>query len=558
MSSSGVDRTSTQNGTVTNGTGIQAERPPDVTHFGMFNDEINLEISKLDKGWLFMHEAVEGLKKTFRKHGKVVSTVKNRYGEDNVLEQKIHDLEVLQRGFTNLLINNEKEHESKIEVLKQAHDREISEWRGKAAAGEQKQKQYEELEKALKDQLADDRSNMERHFTEKEKEMRDEIRKRIEANRSLKGELKLTSDELDGERAKCQRLEEQNKQLRAPYNAEAPVTTTFYEEHYKALFESIGNIAKAYFGRLPEEVIEDPASISKELTGKKKLAVFKGIPLSDSSGSLHLRLAAIQNIINTVIQTYLWRPFFSACLSSPGKDQDLLPTMYDHLRDRGDPERRNWKISTMRVLDRLDDEVQTKKTVGSLIYHNIIDPLEPLLADDQVEDLRRDLFEVFVEAIDLWKTSERDEFPIQVSMAPDDRQHWNEDLKDYEKRDIPDSLADSAIEPYLRQELAVRPLVTRPNPGKTEHDMICSGAALFSETGIFHDGAVEWKFINGGSKARASTFSSSTPVSPAIPTHKRQGSVSSNVPLVRSPIRAWSGSTGGSGLGLGTEGRGWK
>lgn len=309
--------------------------------------------------------------------------------------------------------------------------------------------------------------------------------------------------------------------------------------------------------------MQEPAITSRELTKTQKLDIFERIPISSYDCSKHLRLAAVQNIINNVIKKYLWRPFFSAYLLSQNKDQEFIPKMSECLRDRGEPETHNWNMSTMRILDRLDEAVKMKDTVGDLIDSHIIRLLKPLLADEQAENLRRELTDVFIRAVELGKKSQRDNFPTQIRMNPDiDRKDWVEyAINGYEKRDIPNLPSDSTIEPF-HQRLVVSPLITRPSSvntmdGKMKDEVIYPGVALFSDTNIFHDGAAEWKFINDAGKeasmhangGRASSVLSS-PLSPY--TTRRHGSVSTSVPALQAPSKTWGSGTG-TGLGIATE-----
>lgn len=238
MSSPVVDQTSrmhgavTPNGSAANGTGLSfihpEQAPLNVTDFGIFHDEIKNDMVKLEKGRSDIEETTTRLIRTFHKYGKVVSTIKERYGVDNALEQKSRDLESQKKGFDEVIYNNtqkylnqisdlEGRHSSEIISLKNKHNKEISDWKEIAAAGERERKRYEELGKGLTIRAAEDKLKMETEFNKKESQMNDEITKLREANRVCKDRLLSTSDDLVRVRAKCLDLEEQNNDLRAPY-----------------------------------------------------------------------------------------------------------------------------------------------------------------------------------------------------------------------------------------------------------------------------------------------------------------------------------------------------
>lgn len=238
MSSSVVDQSSrmngaaTQNGNAANGNGSSSihpeQHPLDVTDFGIFDDEIQNEMVNLKRGWSGIDQTFDRLHKIFDKHGRIVSTVKERYGDDNDLVQKIKVLEEQKRGFADVLMGRihdhgvevdelKSQHNTEIGALKKKHDKEISKWKEEAAAGDQKKKYYEELEKKSRADLAQERSKMEMEFREKEKKMKEEIIGLKKSNEVFEGQLKSATYNLARAREECQYLNEQNNDLRAPY-----------------------------------------------------------------------------------------------------------------------------------------------------------------------------------------------------------------------------------------------------------------------------------------------------------------------------------------------------
>ncbi|KAJ9618819.1 hypothetical protein H2204_012895 [Knufia peltigerae] len=592
MSSSVVDQSSrmngaaTQNGNAANGNGSSSihpeQHPLDVTDFGIFDDEIQNEMVNLKRGWSGIDQTFDRLHKIFDKHGRIVSTVKERYGDDNDLVQKIKVLEEQKRGFADVLMGRihdhgvevdelKSQHNTEIGALKKKHDKEISKWKEEAAAGDQKKKYYEELEKKSRADLAQERSKMEMEFREKEKKMKEEIIGLKKSNEVFEGQLKSATYNLARAREECQYLNEQNNDLRAPYLT-VPEPVQHYAEQYESLFAKIEEIARTYFENLPEEALNQPAFTSMNLIKLHNLLVFKGIPITPDLCSKHLRLAAVQNVIYEAINNTLWKPWFCGYLRQNNEDQELVPKMFECLKDRGENERQNWKISTLRILERLDDTVDMVEIV-TIPVKEIVRRLKPLLNENQSESLRTDLIDTFIKAIELGKKSQREKDPILISMEPTeaDSEGWQEYLKDYERSSFVDSSFGSPVEPF-HQRLLVSPLVyreankpigsmTRQKMSNDKRDsrtgdvqVICAGMALFSDTGILRDGAAQSKEINNAAREKVSTFGtggnrnggSSAASSPTM--RRRVGSIPASVTASAAPSTLW-----GAGLGIATE-----
>lgn len=304
--------------------------------------------------------------------------------------------------------------------------------------------------------------------------------------------------------------------------------------------------------------------------------VFEGVPISQSDCSRYLRLAAVQNVIYKVINNFLWKPWFCGYLRKEiNKDQEVVQKMFECLQDRGENERHNWKVSTLRILERLDDKVDMAEVV-EVPVGQVVKLLKPLLDDDQRQSLETELIDTLIEAVELGKKSRSEKVPVLISMNPkeNDSKAWKEYLShEYESYRLADSSSGSPVEP-VHQQLLVSPLVFREvtgqtgsmarqkmsndkRDGRTEIEVVYPGMAIFSEIGILQDGAAESKLINNagaevskhGNARRASSVLSS-PLSPT--TGRRHGNASTSGLASQPPSKTWGSGTG-PGLGIATE-----
>lgn len=167
------------------------------------------------------------------------------------------------------------------------------------------------------------------------------------------------------------------------------------------------------------------------------------------------------------------------------------------------------------MLDQLDNAVDVEGQVDNLIAQNIVACLQPLLEDSQVDRLKDDLKGVFADAIELGKIAERDQSPVCIDIIPSmsDRDGWKEYLsEDYEASDASDVSATSPTMDPSPEPLFVSPKIfrwaatsatataaaaaaTTATASRSKVEVIQQGSALFSDTGIFQDGASEWQRI---------------------------------------------------------------
>src|SRR5436853_5809018 len=100
----GGDACETPNG-IENTNGDESHPTPD---FGIFDDQVQLGLKKLQGGVLTVDSAVAELTKTFDKHEDIVKAVRKRWGQDKSLEEEIHDLKVAKDEVWNRLEESRK------------------------------------------------------------------------------------------------------------------------------------------------------------------------------------------------------------------------------------------------------------------------------------------------------------------------------------------------------------------------------------------------------------------------------------------------------------------
>lgn len=306
--------------------------------------------------------------------------------------------------------------------------------------------------------------------------------------------------------------------------------------------------------------LQDPVGTSTRLA--RKSPIFAKIPIADSGCSEVLRLASVQHVIFNIICGRLWHPFFSKHLWKHKGDRSALQEIYSRLEACGNNVQQNWKVSTLKSLDQLDDGLDTGEQVDELIAEWVVAHLQPLLDDSRAGQFKDELKVVFTDAIELGKTVERDQSPVHIETAPslNDPDGWKEYLSDeYEMSDATDLSATSPTMDSPPEPLFVSPKIFRwktraaatalaktsapaaatgattptTTAGRPEIELIQQGLALFPSTGIFQEGALEWqristagreaaKNING--KARRPSMSTSMTGSGTMPRSPTQPS----------------------------------
>jgi hypothetical protein len=196
-----------------------------------------------------------------------------------------------------------------------------------------------------------------------------------------------------------------------------------------------------------------------------------------------------------------------------------LTEIYSRLGADGADFQHNWKVSTLKILDQLDDKEDVRDLIGSLVDANVVVPLMPLLDDSQMDSFRGDLKELFTEAIALGREAERDQSMVYVETVPSmlkGREGWRECLtstEEYDTRDASDLSAASSASGFLPKPLFVSPKIFRKvkdigseaatATGSSKVELIQEGVALFPDTGIFNVGASDWQRISGASAEAA-------------------------------------------------------
>jgi hypothetical protein len=264
--------------------------------------------------------------------------------------------------------------------------------------------------------------------------------------------------------------------------------------------------------------LQNPTVTSDRLA--KKAAIFQRTPILESECSQVLRLASVEHIIFDAICDDLWQPFLSEYLLEIPKTRSVIADIYSHLAAEGDQVQRNWKVSTLRILDQLDVAPDSSPRLD-FIVGGVIETLRPLLDDRQATQCHAELRQLFVKAIKLGKTAERDRTPVQISRSPSlsDSNGWLESFKGV--YDASDTASPSTlVEPPCA--LYVTPKVYRPATAEVQELVLCAGSALFPNTGIFQQGWAEWERFRKAyrdvalsiARERRASISSMVPVSP--------------------------------------------
>jgi hypothetical protein len=255
--------------------------------------------------------------------------------------------------------------------------------------------------------------------------------------------------------------------------------------------------------------LQDLAGTSERL--KKKAADVLRTSLLESDCSQILRLASVQHIIFDVICNQIWQPFFSEYLWKHNGARSILESLYVRLAADGDQVQRNWKVSTLKMLDQLDATSDSLQLM-EVLTEEVIEPVRPLLDEHQVEQFRTELRQLFTKAVELGKAVERDRLPIQISREPSssDTKGWQEYSQGlYEANDsgLPSPPMESQVPLY------VTPRAYRPATETTPELLIRAGSALFPHTGIFQESMIEWQQMKNAVREATQRISKSRKMS---------------------------------------------
>ena len=129
----------------------RANSPIDAVHFGLFNDEVREEMQLLRDSIFGADNAMTALSNTFGRYGKIVKTVGERYGNDQMLEERVQELEAANSRIWREMQAQEGSHKEQVSELKRRHEEQLAGLRKQADAGQQEKRRYEEMEERLKD-----------------------------------------------------------------------------------------------------------------------------------------------------------------------------------------------------------------------------------------------------------------------------------------------------------------------------------------------------------------------------------------------------------------------
>lgn len=201
----GGDSHRTPNGVENTNYGESA--PINAPNFGIFHVQVEREVQRLQDGLETIGGAIAELTKTFSHHGKIVKAVGERWGNDQVLEEEIHDLKVQNAGIWNNIAKDQRTHEKEISDLKKEHADEVSKLEAEAEAGKQEKDKYEEMERRLADQHNKTMQSMDRDLKQKKAQLEKGNAEKIAALVKAKRELEDAKAKLE------HRLEERTKEL---------------------------------------------------------------------------------------------------------------------------------------------------------------------------------------------------------------------------------------------------------------------------------------------------------------------------------------------------------
>ncbi|RVX74921.1 hypothetical protein B0A52_01198 [Exophiala mesophila] len=421
--------------------------PIDTVHFGIFHDQVQTEVQKLQSSVSAINGAVGELSKTFSKYGNIVTTVGERYEKDQELEEKIQELEVSNNRIWKNILQDRAKYDKDMANQEREYEAKLSTLQAQADAGEQEKRKYVEMERQLEEQHNKAKQKMSRDLQRKTIQLESENAERItnlekeitelQSDKArVRQELVQRIQERDGEkelretmqtklRADVKALEKALTDIKAKYEVEQQ-PSQFYEGRYKGVIDQVGHIATSYFTELSEKAIDDPVGTSNRL--RRKGYNFAKIPIMISECSRVLRLAYVQHIIFGVLCGSMWQPMFSPYLWVHKKDKmSVLQEIYSGLAAEGEDVQHNWKVSTLKILDQRDEEVDVGMLMDELI-DQVVSATEPLLDRDQLDPFRDDLKVVFADGMELARTAQQDRFPVCVETTPsvNDRTGWKE------------------------------------------------------------------------------------------------------------------------------------
>ncbi|ETI21037.1 hypothetical protein G647_07380 [Cladophialophora carrionii CBS 160.54] len=160
-------------------------------HFGLFHDEIEEQVGKLQDGWAVIDGAVGNLYLTFGKYGQIVTTVGERYGKEGVLEEKNQSLQAANEVLWERIRENQDKHEKEKSDLCAGYETKLKALAAQAKAGEEEKKRYEDLVELHEEQNARARQKIETKLQQRMKQLETEHAAKIAGLESDKENLLL-------------------------------------------------------------------------------------------------------------------------------------------------------------------------------------------------------------------------------------------------------------------------------------------------------------------------------------------------------------------------------
>ncbi|OAP54923.1 hypothetical protein AYL99_10623 [Fonsecaea erecta] len=489
----------------------------DNVDFGLFNNEVHQQVNNLNKGLSVVKTAVDQLAVTFNQYGEMVKTVDERYRSGQDLELQIQELEQQYEFLDRKMQQVKQSHKVQLRNELKQHEKEISGLKEQAKSGQREKEKYEamilDLKKEHESALKDARDDLETKKKQVEQENADRVAKLEAENKALEEKLTATEQQLE-EKIK---MHNEEKELRATMQSKADaeiqdlqkalasvkgkyevqrLPVEHYAQRYTALVDSVAKLTHEYFSELPEEALDDPTYTYKQL--RKKRSTFDPVPITQSECARVLRLGIVQNIIFNAIRETVWPPFFSRSLWKNKKDRSLIYDIYLRLASDGEEIQNDWKVSTLKVLDRMDNGVDVGDKIGLAIELHVVQILEPLLGERKT-DFGNELKNIFARAMELSQEARRDRSPVCFDINPsaDSGKGWKEFSEGFDIEEAPNPppvvFREKPFEPVCVVPRLYRKRDPTASPDAAENELVYPGVALFPSTGIFKQGMMEWE-----------------------------------------------------------------
>lgn len=176
-----------------------------------------------------------------------------------------------------------------------------------------------------------------------------------------------------------------------------------------------------------------------------------------------------------------------------------------------------WRVLTLRGIDTLAGAGMASRQADSTV-HRVLDILRPLTNPSQLEELKRNLFDLVKESVSLWTTAQKDAAKLVVEAWPssnDDNKWHAEDIQ---------SDGEASTEPVRKIDLkGIKPFCIFPNiiqlNSPNESVLLHRGSAVFPTAKVWirgiseqkeHDEELEKEMLAARSKVNARRASSLT------------------------------------------------